>query len=248
MSRCWSLLAASVLTLSAACVAEDIAFSEAFVGASAGEGDTTPAGTTPTWTILVYGHGDHELSNTLLSDLAEMASAELSPDVQLLVFADWDASRSIAGESSHFPTGAIWYRVRGQGHELERFEEGPELDFDDPAVLAAAVSRAFTEFPSERRGLVLWDHGGGWAVGFGGDSQDGTRRKAPGLPTDQVAAAIQSGLAQAGLTGKQRLDFLSFDACLMGGAESISAFSDPPWSTWPRPSWTTATAGTTPRR
>jgi hypothetical protein len=227
MPRCWLHLAASVLTLSAACGGEDLAFSGPFLGASASEGgETAPAETRPTWTILVYGHGDHDLSNALLSDLAEMASARLSPAVQLLVFADWDASRTIAGDASYFPAGAIWYRVRGQGHALERFEEGGELDFDDPAVLTAAVSRAFAEFPSERRGLVLWDHGGGWAVGFGGDSQDGTRRKAPGLATDQVAAAIQAGLQRAGLTGKQRLDFLSFDACLMGGAESISAFSD----------------------
>ena len=119
--------------------------------------------------------------------------------------------------------------MRGQGHELERIEQREELDFDDPAVLAAAVAQAFTEFPADRHGLVLWDHGGAWSVGFGGDSQDGTRRQAPGLPTEEVAAAVQAGLRRAGLTGTRPLDFFSFDACLMGGAESITAFR-----TWPR--------------
>src|SRR5215207_1779829 len=28
------------------------------------------------WTVLVYGHGDHNLSNSLLTDLQEMAKAK----------------------------------------------------------------------------------------------------------------------------------------------------------------------------
>ncbi len=225
MSRAWILVAGC---LTAACVGEDVGFSQVFLAPAPHPERPTPGATPdrerPTWTILVYGHGDHDLSNALLSDLAEMARAHIPPEVQLLVFADWDASRTIAGGSDPFPGGAIWYRVRGQGQELERIEHREELDFDDPAVLAAAVGQAFTDFPADRHGLVLWDHGGAWSVGFGGDSQDGTRRQSPGLPVDKVATAVAAGLRQAGLTGTRPLDFFSFDACLMGGAETITAF------------------------
>jgi hypothetical protein len=227
MSRAWFSFPV-LLCLPAACGGDEVGFSQAFVRPDppAFPATSPSAAPQPTWTVLVYGHGDNDLSNSLLSDLAEMASAALSPGVQLLVFADWNASRTIAGGEDRFPAGAIWYRVPGQGQPLERFAEGEELDFDDPAVLSAAVTRAFREFPADRHGLVLWDHGGAWSVGFGGDSQDGTRRESSGLSIQQLAAAIESGLDGAGLTGTRPLEFLSIDACLMGGAESITAFQD----------------------
>ena len=226
MSRTYLLLGACLAT---ACMAGDVGFSQAFVGSGEVPTEATSVSTAPgppTWTVLVYGHGDHDLSAPLLSDLAEMARARIGPEINLLVFADWNASRTIPGEQSPFPSGAIWYRVRGEGHPLERLSEREELDFDDPTVLAEAVTQAFTEHPADRYGLILWDHGGGWSVGFGGDSQDGTRRDAPGMSTTQVAAAVKAGLDGAGLTRKRALEFLSFDACLMGGAESITAFQD----------------------
>jgi hypothetical protein len=226
MTRSWALAA---LGLAAACTGEQPDFSSAFLmppRASDPVAPGAPARERPTWTVLVYGHADHDLSNTLLSDMAEMAGARLGPEVNLVVFADWDASRAISGDGGHFPSGSFWYHVRGQGHDLERYREGPELDFDDPAVLAGAIEQAFTEFPADRHGLVLWDHGGAWAVGFGGDSQDGQRRQTAGLPMQEVAAAVRAGLRQAGLGRDRALDFLAFDACLMGGAETITAFED----------------------
>jgi hypothetical protein len=219
------------LAFAAACSTEESGFARAFLDppprpANTAATETPATRDRPTWTVLVYGHGDHDLSSTLLSDLAEMADARVADEVNLIVFADWDASRTIAGGQSRFPEGSFWYRVRGQGHELQRLRQGAELDFDDPAVLARAVGQAFREFPADRHGLILWDHGGAWQVGFGGDSQDGKRREAAGLPTQQVAAAVRAGLEQAGLLQERPLAFLAFDACLMGGAESITAFEE----------------------
>lgn len=188
--------------------------------------DPAAAGKPAPWTVLVYASADNNLSPSLLVDLAEMTRAQLGDDVQLLVFADWDASATVPGSHTLFPSGAIWYRVRGGGAKLERIEEADELDFDDPAVLSAAVTHAFTTFPATHHGLILWDHGGGWSLGFGGDSQDGSRADAPGIATEEVATAVRKGLTDAGLTGPTPLDFLAFDACLMAGAEVVSAVSD----------------------
>ena len=218
------------LGLAAACGADGASFSSAFVQAGSEPARSDPGregrGALPTWTVLVYGHGDHELSSSLLDDLGEMAAARIGSEVQVIVVADWNAARVVPGQGSHFPAGAFWYRVPGEGRELERFREEEELDFDDPAVLSDAVERAFSEFPADRYGLVLWDHGGGWSIGFGGDSQDGRRRPSRGLPTEAAAAAIKKGLLSAGLSGKRALDFIAFDACLMAGAETVSAFQD----------------------
>lgn len=49
-----------------------------------------PADLAP-WTILVYGHADHNLSNALFADMLEMAAAQLDGVVQLVVLADWDS-------------------------------------------------------------------------------------------------------------------------------------------------------------
>jgi hypothetical protein len=233
MTRSWSGLLPRCLLplgLTAACAGDEAGLVAAFASPPPPTADRPAPGpgrsTRPTWTVLVYAHGDHELSNTLLADLAEMAGARLPEEVKLIVFADWNGGRTIAGGEDPFPTGSFWYRVRGQGQTPERLREGPELDFDDPAVLAGAVRTAFTEFPADHRGLVLWNHGGAWPVGFGGDTQDGQRPQTTGLPTQQAAAAVRSGLQEAGIEAERPLDFVAFDACLMAGAETLTAFEE----------------------
>ena len=167
------------------------------------------------WTVLVYGHADHNLSNSFVRDIFEMAGAEISDEVRVIVLADFDASQESADSGRNFPSGAQWLRITGDDAEPETLGEEEELDLDDPSLLAAAIATAFNEFPSERRALILWDHGGSWMGGFGGDTQDGTRQGAPMSPP-HLAEAIAAGLEAADV---ERLDILSFDTCLMASAE-----------------------------
>ena len=169
-----------------------------------------PAGGT-TWTILVYGHGDHNLSPSLEQDLLEMQAATLSADMTILVFADWNAALG-------YPPGAHWYQIRsGSIDELAALEE---QNLDDPNVLAAVVREAFQSAPSDRRGIILWNHGGAWIGGFGGDTQDGTINPGAGMAIPDVAAAVAAGLTAAGVT--RQLDFFGFDTCLLGSAEAAA--------------------------
>ncbi len=171
------------------------------------------------WTVFVYGHGDHNLSPSLAADIVEMSNATLTDEVQIVVMADWDGS---AGEP--FTTGTDWYRIGGSGAEPIALRQEPEKDLDDPAVIRDSIAAAFTEFPAERYGLVMWDHGGAWLGGFGGDTQDGTVHE-PGILPPALADAIGDGLEQAGLDGERPLDFLAFDTCLMAGAEVVFELS-----------------------
>ena len=43
---------------------------------------------------------------------------------------------------------------------------------DDPKVFKSFLDWAIKNYPAERYGLVMWNHGAQF-VGFGGDSQDG---------------------------------------------------------------------------
>ncbi|HTV21208.1 MAG TPA: clostripain-related cysteine peptidase [Polyangiaceae bacterium] len=210
-------------------------------GAATGIGTTTPDGEEPPsideladnptasvpWTILVYGHADHTLSNGLYDDMLEMGAAQLGGAVQLLVLADWDASQSVFGTDPPlpFPDGVQLYRVPGDGQPFELLAQGAEANLDDPNLLAGIVADVFTALPSERRGLILWDHGGSWSGGFGGDTQNGTTEGSP-LPPQEVADAVRVGLADAGLSGSRPLDFFAFDTCLMAGAEVAYPFRD----------------------
>jgi hypothetical protein len=77
----------------------------------------------------------------------------------------------------------------------------------------------FTNVPARRRAVILWDHGGSWSGGFGGDSQDGTQTAPTPMAASTVAKAIGDGLKDANIDDEVPLDILSFDTCLMAGAE-----------------------------
>jgi hypothetical protein len=216
-------------------------------GGGAGEGNvigvptTTPKGDPPPslgdlaeepaavapWTILVYGHADHNLSNSLLTDMGEMANAQMGDAVQLVVLADWDASQTVSGTDGFFADGLQLYRILG-GTELpfELLAQGPEANLDDPVLLASIVRDVFTALPAERRGLILWDHGGSWQGGFGGDTQNGTAATTDTMSAPAVAEAVSQGLAAAAIEQSPPLDFFSFDTCLMAGAEVAYPFRD----------------------
>jgi hypothetical protein len=124
-----------------------------------------------------------------------------------------------------FPTGTQYFRIAGSGKDPVLIGTDPEANFDDPAVLRAIVKAVFKSYPAERRAIVLWDHGGSWDRGFGGDENN-----TPNDPTDdghgmlasQVSAAVAAGLADASLPPK--LDFVGFDTCLMAGSEVAYEF------------------------
>ncbi len=194
-----------------------------------GAGGTGPSATPgspgqPTWTILVYANADNNLGPALFADLVEMASARLGASVHLFVYADYPGGSKIPGTTETFPNGSELLRIMGNG-AVETVATAPEEDFDDPKVLSAAIRSVFQAFPSDRHGLVLWDHGGAWRYGFGSDEQDGTRKGAP-MPFQIVADAVRAGVVSAGIPGSPALDFFGFDACLLGSPEVASAFAD----------------------
>lgn len=202
-------------TWAAGCALLALAATAACGGSDDGgdDGDDDPIGTAA-WTVLIYGHGDHNLSPALEQDIQEMAAADIGADINVVVFADWDAS---AG----YPTGARWYGVRG-GQVTELQVIADELDFDAPETLAYALGTAFSELPAERRALILWNHGGAWRGGFGGDTNDGTTEpSAMAIPL--VAQAVAAGLDEAGVN--EPLDIVAFDTCLLGSAEAASEFA-----------------------
>lgn len=192
--------------------------------------DELPPAEEAAWTIFVYGHGDHNLSNSLLVDLREIAEADLGDpgSVNVLVLTDWDASQPIQGRNppENFPEGVQLFRIPGGGAEIEVVAEGAEQNLDDPTVLSQVVGDVFTAFPAVHHGVVLWDHGGAWSGGFGSDTQNGTVTMPGTMAVGAIPPALRSGLEAAGVDASPLLDFVAFDTCLMAGAEVAYPFRD----------------------
>ncbi len=103
------------------------------------------------WTFMVYLAGDNNLSAAGEKDLGEMRDVGSTPEVNIV--AEFDRVGS-ARETQR-------YLVKRDGVD-ERVEGIGETDCGDPQVLLNFVKWAAEEYPAERYGLVLWNHGGGW--------------------------------------------------------------------------------------
>jgi hypothetical protein len=183
----------------------------------------------PTWTILVYGHGDHNLAPSLVNDIKEMQKAGSANGFNIVVQADFDASQADdlveAGLPAKLAEGTTRLLVRhhdeNQVAAADVVERLPELNHDEPGVLTDFITWAVKKYPADHYGLVLWDHGGQWE-GYGGDTQDGTIEETGGMSTARIRDAIQSAMKSASVS---RWEFIAFDTCLMGGAEVLGDFT-----------------------
>lgn len=86
-----------------------------------------------------------------------------------------------------------------------------------PATLTAFMDYCYENYPSDSYDLILWDHGGGPAYGFGYDSSGDD------LSLSETAKAFsESELFQS----NKKLDMVIYDCCLMGNTEMIAALGD----------------------
>lgn len=179
------------------------------------------------WTIMVYGHADHNLTGSLVADMQEMEASGSGPDFNVVVQADFDASspnNAAGGLPAELAQGVTRFLIQKDNNPntitSTAVERLPELNMDDPAVLTGFVTWAAQKYPADRYGLILWNHGGQWQ-GFGGDSQDGTLQDRGSLSTAQLRKSLSSAMQTASIA---KWDFISFDTCLMGGAEVLTDF------------------------
>ncbi len=158
-------------------------------------------------TVMVYMCGSDLESNSAMAtkDLQEMAAADLSDNVNVIVF---------TGGASRWNNNVISnkvnqvYRVTQGG--LERLvDDAGTGAMNDPATLSSFIKWAKEKYPANRNQLILWDHGGGSLSGFGYDEKYSGRGYMP--LTD-----INKALADANM----KFDFIGFDACLMATAEN----------------------------
>ena len=197
------------------------------------------------WTILVYGHGDHNLTQSLFWDMLEMEAVGSGDDFNIVVQSDFNPKAWKPGnkDSSNFLIKWADYVPENVRNSVSRWRIGNDTDnnfytldskplefipetenMDSSRTLSDFINWAADNYPAKRYGIVFWDHGGQW-TGFGGDTQNGTKRDFGfswnnyGMKTKDIRSAINS-------SSINKFDFISFDTCLMAGVEVIADFND----------------------
>ncbi len=183
---------------------------------------------TSEWTIFIYGHADHNLTSNMISDFQEMTTATLNGNVKIILALDMNSEHP-ALESYFLSThpwrqsGTVVYEISNGGFTI--LEKKDEENFDDPYVLKDYIVNAFSKYPSKKKGIILWNHGGSWDGGFGGDEQNGELDLSTGMPLSQIRFALSSAASELKLSSTP-FDFLAFDTCLMGNIETAFEFKD----------------------
>ena len=162
-------------------------------------------------TVMIYMCGStlEEYSQSATRDILEIIGSEFdSEKVKVVLMAG--GSKKWANNMIPDGTTGIYYVTR---NNFLAFNDGNSYNMGDPATLSFFLTEVYENenCQTDRYALILWDHGGGSINGicqdeiFDGDS----------LSMEELATALnQSPFA------KRKLDWIGFDACLMGSAET----------------------------
>ena len=163
---------------------------------------------TKPYTIMIYMNGSDLESETGAGtyDLSQMLDSGLdSKNANLLVF----TGGTNRWQNDVIPSNScvIWKLADGT---IEPLVDVGLRSMGNPGTLAGFIEYSMTNFPAEKYGLIMWDHGGGSIAGYGHDEKFNN--------ATLTLADMDRAFFEAGLDGKQ-LEFLGFDSCLMSSVE-----------------------------
>lgn len=177
----------------------------------------TPGGTLPdtsdepAWTIFIYMCAtDLESEDGMATaDLAEMVAAGGSDDVRLIV--ETGGCKRWQGDAV---SGTGLQRFVIQNGSINEVGSVPAVSMGKSGTLADFLTWGVANYPSERMGVVLWNHGGGSITGVCFDEEFND----DALTLTEVDKAFKKTFATMG--GK--FEFIGFDACLMATVETAN--------------------------
>lgn len=170
------------------------------------------------YTLMVYMNGSdlEEGYGAATADLEEMTEALLSmegsengpPSLRVVV----ETGGSLSWELPQME-GREYGRFQLTGQGPQEFQSMEARNMGDPDTLTDFINYASQTFPARHYGLVLWNHGAGPIGGYGSDSYF----EGDSLLLPELRQAVSTSVR-----GEEGFDFVSFDACLMGGLETAA--------------------------
>lgn len=171
---------------------------------------TTPAAEAKlSKTVMIYMVGsDLESVNGAASlDIVEMMNSGVNTGKSnILIYTggtkEWKISDIPVDQNS------VYLLQNGEFSLVKSFDS---LDMGKSETLAEFLNYGVTNYSADEYGLILWDHGAGPMIGYGIDE----------LHNDILEMSeLNDALSSAGFGGGKKLEFLGFDACLMGSIET----------------------------
>lgn len=183
------------------------------------------------WTIMVYLDGDNNLESFMMEDIDEMMRGYVEMQgMDLILLVDriegYSNDDIVLGQDF---TDTRLYRISRNFYT--RLDGVPffqdisrssvyEANMGDPATLKKFITFCKNNYPADKYGLILWNHGDG--VSKGGDSTSGTNtlfNKTICMDDTDDGDVLYTAEISDGLTYSESVDLLGFDACLMGSIE-----------------------------
>ncbi|MCL1882597.1 MAG: clostripain-related cysteine peptidase [Defluviitaleaceae bacterium] len=168
----------------------------------------------PPYTIMIYMNGSDLESEfgAATDDLAEMLDSGLDARNANVIILTGGTKRWQNDAIPEYEC-IIWHLDNG----INELESMGMVNMGNPDTLRDFIIFSMDNFPAEKYGLIMWDHGGGSIAGFGHDEKFGD---ASLTLMDMKKAFDESGLSET------KLEFLGFDACLMATVEMAVLASD----------------------
>jgi hypothetical protein len=153
-------------------------------------------------TVLVYMAADNNLYRNASKDIEEMLVTEIPSEYNLLVYIDTPNDNPY-----------LFKITKGKIDTVNQYNTQNSVS---KQILKSVIDEAFSLFPSESYGLILWSHGTGWLPEGVYDNIKETNVRSFGK--DKSKEMEITDLAEA---IPENLDFIIFDACLMSGIEVL---------------------------
>lgn len=177
------------------------------------QGQTTVTVTpfTPTrskWTILVYLNAANDLFPYSTLNVNQMERVASNPDVRFIV--QWKLTQEQWSQSLF--DGTRRYLIQSDTTDQVRSrivqEMGDSVDMGRPETLREFIAWGKQNYPADRYGLIIWNHGNGWRRG----PEDWSSRAFS--YDDDTGNSIQIWeIPQA--FGSEQVDFVAWDTSLM---------------------------------
>lgn len=177
------------------------------------------------WTILIYMCGSDLESGSkggkggyATSDITEILGVRNQPDDVNIAIQTGGANAwkkySISSSNNQR------YHVENRQLVKDNDQVYPEYQsMGESSTLKDFIQWGLETYPSEKTGLILWNHGGAMR-GVCYDEKKGNDN----LTNNEVQSAVSSALSATNTSGK--LEFIGYDACLMGMQE-VADFNAP---------------------
>ena len=187
-----------------------------------GSGDPKTGGNTAAkpvkdYTVMVYIVGSNLESRlgAATNDIAEMKEAGIDyGKTNLLVYTG--GSRRWVSDIPNKYNSVLDLSAAGGSQIIAQTKESADMGM--PQTLTEFINYCAALYPARHYGLIFWDHGAGPLWGYGSDELFGN----DSLLLEELRRAMDASVFGPG----RKLDWVGFDACLMGSLENAKLWKD----------------------